>query len=273
MIQVNRSRKDEHGCLIRPSKDWRKRAANATRLAVAAAVAHQIDDVLYKAETVRAALEKLFNYKCAYCESPLEETDWDVEHFRPKGGVAENPSHPGYFWLAYTWNNLYPSCKPCNQRRKDKPTWERPTYGGTGGKAIQFPLKDERRRIHRVGAKNFSKEGNLLLDPCRDNPEQFLAYDSTGGVAGADNKARTTRAEATIRIFFLDRERLKEKRRVAIKEVVGAMQLCADAEKKGQRSQARALRKFIEEVMLGPRRSHLGACRAVLKDPAKFGVL
>ncbi|MEF9674035.1 hypothetical protein QNM99_25505 [Pseudomonas sp. PCH446] len=42
----------------------------------------------------------------------------DVEHYRPKGAVSEDASHPGYWWVAMDWDNLLPSCIDCNRKRK-----------------------------------------------------------------------------------------------------------------------------------------------------------
>ena len=43
---------------------------------------------VYKHAEVKAALEKLFHGKCAYCESFYSaQAPVDVEHFRPKGAV------------------------------------------------------------------------------------------------------------------------------------------------------------------------------------------
>src|SRR5262249_6192965 len=72
----------------------------------------------YKEWAVCRALDDLFHEKCAYCESSYRAVDsCDVEHYRPKGGVTESPKHRGYWWLAAHWQNLLPSCPPCNQRR------------------------------------------------------------------------------------------------------------------------------------------------------------
>lgn len=79
-------------------------------------------------------LENVFHGKCAYCETNLRyarQFGGDVDHYRPKSSVrylggsayakpkVELPGgrkidHPGYFWLAYSWKNLVPSCKECN---------------------------------------------------------------------------------------------------------------------------------------------------------------
>ena len=45
--------------------------------------------------------------KCCYCERRRDtNAEADIEHFRPKLEVTENSEHPGYWWLAYEWNNL-----------------------------------------------------------------------------------------------------------------------------------------------------------------------
>src|SRR5262249_38675962 len=77
-------------------------------------------------------LIRLFNGKCAYCESKFTVSQpGDVEHFRPKGRVVDDNfkpirvqhptkgeiEHPGYYWLAYEWKNLLPSCADCNRFR------------------------------------------------------------------------------------------------------------------------------------------------------------
>ena len=85
-----------------------------------------------------ASKDAPFYGKCAYCESYITDFQHgDIEHFRPKGGITDendnqvvlkddrgNPTldatgepkpHPGYYWLAYNWQNLLPSCAICNQ--------------------------------------------------------------------------------------------------------------------------------------------------------------
>jgi hypothetical protein len=82
-------------------------------------------------------IEHVFYDRCAYCERLISGFQGDAEHYRPKGGVRRrdtegtlvasqcdirNPGdgqalalgHPGYFWLAYDWRNLLPSCSFCN---------------------------------------------------------------------------------------------------------------------------------------------------------------
>ena len=161
MIRIVRDRLDETGKPIRPDAAWFALAATSKAQALQDGAGHQILASVYTADAVRQALEKLFHDKCAYCEGKsIGQADWDVEHFRPKGSVAERDDHPGYYWLAYEWENLYPSCKHCNQKRKDRPRWGGPftlTDRGpfrpvlTDRAAPRFPWSDglQRSRLHR----------------------------------------------------------------------------------------------------------------------------
>eukprot|EP01034_Spumella_vulgaris_P009128 gene9128-11597_t len=75
----------------------------------------------YKHEEVKRRLDALFHGKCAYCETFYSASaPVDVEHYRPKGAVSENPNHPGYWWLAMSWDNLLPSCIDCNRKRNQR---------------------------------------------------------------------------------------------------------------------------------------------------------
>jgi uncharacterized protein (TIGR02646 family) len=91
---------------------------------------------------MRSVLFDAFLGKCAYCEVQfvLDQTG-DVEHFRPKAGVVDEHDqrvdHPGYYWLAYEWSNLLPSCSKCNRLTKTKD-------GRRVGKGERFPVMGRR---------------------------------------------------------------------------------------------------------------------------------
>jgi hypothetical protein len=81
------------------------------------------DAEIYAHQSVKAALIAAQYGKCAFCESQITHISYgDVEHFRPKAGyrqsAADAMSTPGYYWLAYEWDNLLLSCQLCNQRIK-----------------------------------------------------------------------------------------------------------------------------------------------------------
>src|SRR5262249_14198650 len=99
---------------------WLRRAAKARRKAIEAHRANRrlikFNDALWG--ELKFHLCELFHGKCAYCESRVRASyGGDVEHYRPKGKVDEDNSHPGYYWLAYNPSNLLPSCALCNQAR------------------------------------------------------------------------------------------------------------------------------------------------------------
>lgn len=58
--------------------------------------------------------------KCCYCEAHSECVYHDVEHFRPKARAnrMNGTVSPGYWWLAWTWENLLFSCQSCNRSAK-----------------------------------------------------------------------------------------------------------------------------------------------------------
>src|SRR5829696_5580783 len=122
---------------------WIKTVETETSTLIKGGAPYNIKDRLYKA--MKKALFEGFNNKCAYCEDNLLSQPGDVEHFRPKRAVTDendNPvlwsprskkKHPGYYWLAYHWENLLPSCNDCNRPHRS-------TDGRPVGKGTRFPV-------------------------------------------------------------------------------------------------------------------------------------
>lgn len=133
----------------------------------------------YKSEEVKRRLEDLFHGKCAYCETYYAaQAPVDVEHYRPKGAVEDDPDHPGYWWLAMDWQNLLPSCIDCNRRRKQKTpelTSDLSVLHKTmlTGKKDCFPVSGDRAAGEEA---DVDLEDPLLLDPTRDDPGAHLHY-------------------------------------------------------------------------------------------------
>lgn len=177
--------------------DWKKKAAAETVKAMRAhgkGLDYEFNGKIWG--KVKKYLFELFDGKCAYCEAKVTHVSFgDVEHFRPKGKVMEDDSHPGYYWLAYDLRNLLPSCALCNQG---------------GGKMNQFPV-DKNLRANGP-ADPLRKEKPLLLHPCFDeSPEKHIVFTIPnlerrlflGTVYG-----RTKRGKTTIKICNLNREPL-----------------------------------------------------------------
>ena len=221
MIFVDRNQ-PVNGVIVRPNQRWFDDAATLTAQAKQDGPSHKVTDH-YKDVEVKKALEKLFNNKCAYCEGePTSQGPWDVEHYRPKGSVNENSAHPGYYWLAYTWDNLLPSCTYCNQRRIDQPTWDEPVAGPAAGKLDQFPLLNEQDRAMDPDSP-LDREKPALLNPCVDQDcEAHFRYDIQGHILPAESG--DVRAEKTIGLCHLERRRLRDARVKLMEKVVKAVE-------------------------------------------------
>ena len=149
---------------------------------------------IYGTARVKNTLKDAQNSKCCFCEARFDANyRGDVEHYRPKGAIGSGKTKikPGYYWLAYTWNNLYYACADCNQYQK----------------RAAFPLVDETNRAldHHDAIGN---EDPLILDPGgpRD-PRDHIRFIR-------DVPTWTTAAgRETIRRLKLDREALCRDRR------------------------------------------------------------
>ncbi len=195
-------------------------ATDATRLAAAKAVR---DKVVARQALASADFEDAWSRykitfsdaqgrgKCGYCEARVTASaPGDVEHYRPKSELKEalaqgkrrpppkrrdrtrkfgTPQKPGFWWLAYTWNNWLFACTHCNS------AW----------KGNQFPV-DGARPAMVEGCEANDKP--LLLNPFDDpSPEARFRYFGDGEVEGRDDHAR-----ATIEVCGLDRWDLVDER-------------------------------------------------------------
>lgn len=184
------------------------------------------DFSVYKDDEVKEALRRLFHGKCAYCESRFSHVaPEDIEHWRPKGAVQlddGSEQKPGYYWLAATWSNLLPSCIDCNRRRRQEDA--RDPASTQSGKEGLFPVVSARWTRHDQADRN--GEEPLLLDPCIDDPRQYLE------VSYVDKKAvvrelkpegtrENRRARESIRVFGLNRSELEKVRQEQRLELEG----------------------------------------------------
>lgn len=153
-----------------------------------------------------------FRGKCIFCEQRIRtHQHGDMEHFRPKGAVRDEQNqpilrrgidkpHPGYYWLAYDWRNLLPSCVLCNQPSTDD-------SGQPIGKRNYFPLADEGQRAQAPGEE--VHEQPLLIHPLFEDPAEHLGLDPSGVFFAKNNSPR---GEACIRIFGLNLRDLPDER-------------------------------------------------------------
>jgi hypothetical protein len=152
-------------------------------------------------------LSALSNEKCWYSESLNPMSDKNVDHFRPKGRVEEDPTHEGYWWLAFAARNFRYSSQWCNQRRVDG---ENRT---SGGKADHFPLLANGVRARQEG-NDLELEDPELLDPTDPGDWKLLTFlpDGYPTPAKPENTPEHQRAVKTIEIYHLHCKPLTNRR-------------------------------------------------------------
>lgn len=155
------------------------------------------DNKLYGHEDVKSELRRLHDNRCAYCGCSLQGSHFPIEHYRPKTAYknARNSPlvKPGYYWLAYDWDNLLCSCDECNSAKF---------------KGNLFPLIDENKR--NIKGKDISQEIPVLINPAIDDPNDYLEYDTwivlpKSGIGVIEE----SRAKGTIDILCLNGERIE----------------------------------------------------------------
>jgi hypothetical protein len=156
-----------------------------------------------------------FKAKCTFCETSISNHYGDVEHYRPKAGIQDENRkwvgirvggkkirHPGYFWLAYDWKNLIPSCSGCNR------------FQHGVGKGSCFPVDG----LHAKKPGQEKNEKPLLLNPLVDEPGQHIEFDDNW-VA----RATTDRGRLTIDIIGLNHRDLPRYRNIAAQDTKKAI--------------------------------------------------
>ena len=156
---------------------------------------------IYAHKDVKEALIRSQHGKCCFCEQIIHE-EGDVEHFRPKGAYKQELrkplEYPGYYWLAYEWDNLYLACTACNQRHKEN----------------LFPLinPEDRATSHH---DNIKIEKPIFINPGKEDPENFIQFNGEIPV-GIDKEER---GKNTIKSLALDRPNLKIRRLDKLQEI------------------------------------------------------
>lgn len=158
---------------------------------------------IYGDASVKEALFEAQYGKCCYCEYKPRPGHWgDVEHFRPKQAVQQSAGgpllRPGYYWLAYEWDNLLFSCPICNREHKRN----------------LFPLSQPGRRA-RTHRDDLAEEEPLLINPAEEDPASYIGFRREIAFAIDENqKGRTT-----IDVLKLNRPDLTESRLTVYKRM------------------------------------------------------
>jgi uncharacterized protein (TIGR02646 family) len=210
---------------------------------------------IYGDSSVKQALILAQHKKCCFCERLVGE-DGDVEHFRPKSAYCQQKDkkfdRPGYYWLAYNWDNLYLSCGSCNQRQKKN----------------LFPLSDPANRA-QFHNNDITLEEPLFVNPGEEEPSQHIGF--RGEVPYAI--PGSIKGKPTIQILKLDRNILNDARLRHLKtqrNLYNIVQL-ASQKPKDQEWQALAIeaKKTLQDA-IADQAEFAAATRTALQDQFKF---
>lgn len=148
---------------------------------------------------------------CCYCEYWEQPRGNPVEHIRPKTKVDHEQGAgevEGYWWLAYSWENLAFACQTCNEK----------PYKGT-----RFPLSAGSSRLVAEETPP-GAERPLFINPFDEDPGPWIEFVfeplAGGWIPHARRGQPKERGEATIRVLGLDRQELRERRDWYVKHVV-----------------------------------------------------
>ena len=212
----------------------------------------------YSDNSIKEALGRLFNQKCAYCESRYAATQpMDVEHWRPKSEVLvfegeKRYRRRGYYWLAADWNNLLPSCIECNRSREQEIAEldQRVTPRRRSlGKGNLFPLADETKRA--VNNAGISQEEPLILHPCVDQPQDYLEFIDYGLVRAKVDETNTAKpkGEKSIEVFGLNRMELVQSRREVLLLIQQRMFTILALASQLEEKQTKRRQELIEDLL------------------------
>lgn len=175
MIRVQRNVKPK--VLIRKEKLWKSAILNAkTKEEKNKAVCR------YKNLEIKKVLSKMFNGKCAFCESYIEHIDYgDIEHFKPKSKFPES---------AVEWENLLLSCKKCNDKGQKGDSWPEEIEGG------------------------------LLINPCDEDPSDFFEFIFDVKTNATIIKPKNRRGQTSEKVYGLNKPTLLIQRNRYVKKIV-----------------------------------------------------
>jgi hypothetical protein len=211
----------------------------------------------YKSDDVTQALERLFHKKCAYCESSYRAVvSIQVEHFRPKNRVDGEASHPGYWWLAATWENLLPSCVHCNgveyfaiHSVTGEPAYTQLAKGSLFklGKYDFFPIGGIRAF---KDSDSLDGEDARLVNPTRMDPSKHLVWIIEGGLSliapiHTPGAGWDPHGSETYRTFGLNRQGLVEERTALLRRMMKDIVLAEAWLRKAAATEAGQFRTYL----------------------------
>jgi hypothetical protein len=148
--------------------------------------------------------------------------------------------HPGYYWLAYDWDNLLPSCQLCNE----------PSSARSGGRAIGkrnfFPL---RNAVHATRAGEEVQEDPLFINPRKTDPADHLGLDPSGVLF-----AKTDAGKTCLEYLGLNERGLPNERRTSYKYAQNlALELVGELGRDAKSNRVAELLKEVLNLLSGSR--------------------
>lgn len=195
------------------SEEWGRRVREADDPTA------EIKKIGNKWTTLKANFTEEFGAKCWYTEVPQIGTDFDVDHYAPKGRVKQadgvilqrgDDQHPGYWWKAYDIHNYRLACIYANRGRED------------GGKVDYFPLTDEQYRSWNTDA-GCDHAYRVILDPCDLDDVQLITFEvQTAEAASAyteeQNPEAYQRVKQSKKVLNLNERTILNSRKKVIKD-------------------------------------------------------
>jgi len=211
MIRIN---KGNEPAILRSEKvrDAFRKLANEQNLDISSRRQRVISPRFPNSRALRRELLRESLGKCVYCEQRLDETSVEIDRFRPARGAIDLDglrSEDHYFWLAYSWDNLYACCRACNTL-----------------KGARFPVASSRVPLSVYGDLD-GIEHPLLLNPGRLTSFEHLVFELDGTVTGESIYGNTT-----IDILGLNRSELVAARiqhMASLEAGIDPARDCADA--------------------------------------------
>lgn len=214
-------------------------------------------DERYKYRDFRTTLEvDLYHRKCAYCET--DKYDRHIEHYRPKRG--------GYYWLAFSWDNLIVACSKCNENKGNKFPLEE------GHTRVLFENTPENiANINCLSAQYDAIEHPLLLNPEAQDQSTLdaLHHISFDRETGEIIKGQHPRMDKTREVCDLNRKDLCQDRKKIwddfCKEIDIAVKTCWH-DKRDRVLRLKQICQAFETAAYSPENSYLAFRQCAIRE-------
>jgi len=167
-------------------------------------------------DSLKWTLKQIYHNKCAFCESDITNDFGDIEHFRPKNGnedkIKKCDNTYSYYWLAFSWDNLLPSCNRCNGKKTNCFDIE--------GERVSYIEETELKDLHYTTKEYNDLEKPKLIHPEYDTFEDKINFDDKGEICSTNE-----RVLYTVKICDLNRPNLAKERQDIVDDFVNDLKI------------------------------------------------